>query len=188
MTFARFFALTGAGLLAVLFPWLLPPSSVSRWLLARFLSRPLAQVFNRLLAWFLLVSWIVLRPTYREGPSSFPCSTPGSVSCSTPCSDFWSTASLVIDRQSGCLLLTFSVFCLIPCSVSSPSCCSDFLPFFFREFYSLRGVQRQSLPVFLLALCPLLALAGIPGSRFYSFSPDILVRLFLYTLRALRKL
>ena len=108
---AQFFALTGAAfcsdnfspsLFDLLLGLLTVLSHVFCGLLARFLSRPLAQVFNQLLAWFCL--------SYRKGPSSFPCPTTGSVSCSTPCSEFRSTSSLVLDRQSGRLLLTFSVF------------------------------------------------------------------------------
>ena len=92
---ARFFALTGA-------PFCSDNFSPSLFDLLLGLLTVLSHVFCGLLAWFCL--------SYREGPSSFPCPTTGSVSCSTPYWEFRSTSSLVLDRQSGRLLLTLLVF------------------------------------------------------------------------------
>ena len=147
---ARFFALTGApfcsdnflpSLFDLLLGLLTVLSHVFCGLLARFLSRPLVQVFNQLLAWFCL--------SYRDGPSSFPCPTTGLVSCSTPCSEFQSTSSLVLDRQSGRLLLTFSVFARFLARFLPRHAARNFCHFF-RTFYSfvVFGVTARS---FLLA-------------------------------------
>ena len=191
MAIDRFFALTGppccsdkfSPLAPILFDFLLGLLTrllrVCCRLLARFLSRLLAQVFYRLLAWvFASLLDLLLERV-------LPCFLARLLTL---------FLARHLARIFGRLLPRWLIDSLVDWSWLLgfwlgffPELLLGNFTIFFRAFYSLRGVRRQCWLV-LARDRPLLALAELPGSRFCSFSPDILVRLFLYTLRSLLKL